>query len=797
MNPRVLLIDCATIRSPLATSVVQSIGRQAEISRVSEYPISGSIAELLRGSEDWALAVVNADPAGPDAALVRAVVAALPSVPVLLILDAGRTLPSGLGDRVIPLPRDRIDELLVPLATVLLARADSDSERILESLPAAAFCCDRHQRLGRVNSAWTALTGIGGQGCLGRELAEFIHPEDRSWCRQWLRSAMEEPGWSEPRELRLPDTSAGGRCLELRVEPLRNSGAGVEGLVGTLTDISDRKADGERLFREKERARLTLESIAEGVITLDSDSRVEYLNPVAERFTGWSLGEARGQRLLDICGLVNTASGRSVLEQDNDQPLEQISGQMTLVRRDGEDFAVEISAAPLRDGGGSVLIFHDVTQTQQLAEMLSFQATHDALTGLLNRHEFERRLEWMLILAKEDLMEHSLMYLDLDQFKVINDTCGHVAGDELLRRVTDVLRSVVRDSDTVARLGGDEFGILLEYCPADKAVGLANRLREGLYAFRFVWDDKAFNISVSIGLVPVNHQSETLEQVLSAADSACYAAKEAGRNRVRVYQADDAELARRKGEMQWVSRITQALEQDLFSLYFQDIRALNPTRGQGRHCEILLRMHDLQGTMIPPGAFLPAAERYNLILTLDRWVVSHVLDWFSDHPQQLDKLRLCAINLSGHSFGDEEFLEFVAENFARSVVPPAKICFEITETAAISHMAKAVQFINRLKAIGCRFALDDFGAGMSSFAYLKTLPVDFLKIDGSFVKGIVTGPIDLAMLKSINEIGQVMGMKTVAEFVENDAIVARLREVGVDYAQGYGIARPRPLAEME
>ncbi|MDX1654332.1 MAG: EAL domain-containing protein [Candidatus Competibacteraceae bacterium] len=552
-------------------------------------------------------------------------------------------------------------------------------------------------------------------------------------------------------------------------------------------------SDGEsrRLFGEQERARLTLESIADGVITLDGEGRVDYLNPAAEQVCGWDHDDALGLPLGRLCQLLDAGSRLPLSE------LSGLSGPALLINRDGREFAVEVAISPLREGAGSVLAFHDVTQTRRLAEMLTFQATHDALTGLLNRHEFERRLEWLLNLARDEEREHTLCYLDLDQFKVINDTCGHIAGDELLRQVTSVLRRGVRDSDTVARLGGDEFGILLEHCPQGRALEVIERLRESVRSFRFIWADKAFTIGVSVGLVPINHRSENLAQLLAAADSACYAAKEAGRNRIWVYQPNDDELTRRQGEMQWVSRITQALEHDRFCLYFQEIKSLKPGANQGRHWEILLRMYDPQGGLVPPGAFLPAAERFNIIGLLDRWVVGRVVDWFARQPQVLEAVETCTINLSGQSFGDDKFLDYLAECFSNSRVPPSRICFEITETAAISNLGKATKFIRRLKEIGCRFALDDFGAGMSSFAYLKALPVDFLKIDGAFVRDILSDPIDLAMLKSINEIGQVMGIKTIAEFVENEAIVERLVAIGVDYAQGYGIARPRPLSDEE
>ncbi|MDQ2695606.1 MAG: EAL domain-containing protein, partial [Pseudomonadota bacterium] len=549
--------------------------------------------------------------------------------------------------------------------------------------------------------------------------------------------------------------------------------------------------------QERERWRRTLEAVSDGVMHLDGSGSVVYLNPVAEGITGWTGSEARGQPLERVCQLLDAATRKTAFQPLAGTAAADLPPAPTLlVDRYGQESVVDFSAIPLAGGSGFVLVLQDVTQTRRLTELLSFQATHDSLTGLLNRHEFERRLEWLMAMAREDGTEHTLCYLDLDQFKVVNDTCGHAAGDELLRQITRLIKPHIREADTLARLGGDEFGLLLEGCPLDRALTVAGMLCETISDLRYVWEDKVFNVSVSIGLAAVNQNSEVLERVLSAADAACFAAKEEGRNRVRVYQDDDADLARRRGEMQLVSDLTQAFEENRFCLYFQEIAPLTPAAGRGCHGEILVRMRDAAGGLVPPGAFLAAAERYNLILRLDRWVVRNTLRWFAGHPQQLARLDICTINLSGQAFGDAPFLEFVADQFRQSAVPPAKFCFEITETAAVANFSKAQRFIQRLQEIGCCFALDDFGTGMSSFAYLKNLPANFLKIDGAFVRGVVEDAIDLALVKSINDIGHVMGMKTIAEFVENDAILEKLRAVGVDYAQGYGIARPRPLEEM-
>jgi diguanylate cyclase (GGDEF)-like protein len=419
----------------------------------------------------------------------------------------------------------------------------------------------------------------------------------------------------------------------------------------------------------------------------------------------------------------------------------------------------------------------------------------------VNRRELERRLQRALETTKKDSAVHALCYLDLDQFKVVNDTCGHVAGDELLRQLAKVLPKCVRHQDTVARLGGDEFGVLLEHCSKEQALRVAEAMRRMVADFIFLWQDKTFNVGVSIGLVSITQATDNFNGLLSAADNACYAAKDLGRNRIHVYDETEAGMVRRHGDMQWVTQIHEAIEENRFELAFQPIvpvSSFSPGQENGwDHFELLLRLRDKSGKIIAPGAFLPAAERFNLVSKLDRWVISTAIHWLGRHPAHLKQLEHCSINLSGQSFGNKEFLNFVLGVFKNGSISPEKICFEITETSAISDLAGAIDFINSLREIGCLFSLDDFGSGLSSFGYLKNLPVDFIKIDGLFVKDIVENPINYSMVKSINDIGHVMGKKTIAEFVENDAVLGKLREIGIDYAQGYGICKPQPLDELQ
>ena len=438
----------------------------------------------------------------------------------------------------------------------------------------------------------------------------------------------------------------------------------------------------------------------------------------------------------------------------------------------------------------------DVTESHNLNQKLAYQASHDPLTDLVNRREFERRVRRVVETARAQSTENALCYLDLDQFKIVNATCGHVAGDELLRQLATLLGKQLRHRDTVGRLGGDEFGVLMEHCSMDQAENVITKLRQAIEDFRFQWEGKYFNVTVSIGMVAVTATGGDFDEVTGAADSACFAAKDLGRNRVHVYQSDDETLANRNGDMQWVARIKQALADDRFALFAQPIMALNDSGGEGPHYEVLVRLEDEHGQMVPPGAFLPAAERYNLSGNIDRRVISKSFEWLASHPVHIDALSLCAINLSGGSLTDDGLVAFVIEQLQKWMIPADKICFEITETMAIANLTKATEVINTLRNLGCKFALDDFGTGLSSFAYLKTLPVDFLKIDGTFVKDIVDDPIDFAMVKTINELGKVTGKRTIAEFVENEAIRDKLQHIGVDYAQGYGIGMPQPIENM-
>jgi diguanylate cyclase (GGDEF)-like protein/PAS domain S-box-containing protein len=608
-------------------------------------------------------------------------------------------------------------------------------------------------------------------------------------------------------------------------------------IVGSWQDIGERKRMEQALAQEKELAQTTLQSIGDAVIATDAKGRVVYLNPAAVELTGWSLHEAQSQRLGDVLVTVHESTRipvsplmHLVLAKGHpDQNLDSI----LLLAKDGREYVIDQSTAPIRDRSGqitgTVVVFRDVTKPRLLSRQLSWQATHDPLTNLLNRQEFERRVSQAIESTQTDRQNHALCYLDLDQFKVVNDTCGHGAGDELLRQLSYLLQQALRSGDILARLGGDEFGLLLVGCPVDKALEIANKLLAMIQAFRFIWQDHVFKVGASIGLVMINTHREghsgDVNQVLSAADVACYAAKNNGRNRVHVYEVDDREVTQQRCEQQWVSRITSALDQGRFQLYKQRIVPLSSQAGTPiEHAEILLRMVDEQGKLIPPMAFLPAAERYGLMTQLDQWVITHFLTHCQDESCQdescqdescqdescqdqlgqpapinsLDfprsnNLGRYSINLSGASINDEQFLDFVKGAFATYPHLAHQVCFEITETIAIANLGKATQFMKELKHLGFQFALDDFGSGMSSFNYLKHLPVDYLKIDGSFVHNILSSPVDSAMVECINRLGHLVGIQTIAEYVDSQAILAQLRVLGVDYVQGYAIAHPSPL----
>ncbi|WP_372593973.1 EAL domain-containing protein [Actinotalea sp.] len=570
----------------------------------------------------------------------------------------------------------------------------------------------------------------------------------------------------------------------------------------TVTDATEQRAARAALHAEKERAEVTLASIGDAVITTDAHARVTYLNPVAEGLTGWTTDQAEGRPVDEVLTLFSESTGEPV-ESPAIRCLREgrpvgLASHTALRDRAGRLISVEDSSAPIRDAHGvvlgAVLVFHDVSDAKALTRALAHQASHDALTGLVNRTEFERHLNTALDDARHGIPS-AVLYLDLDQFKVVNDSDGHVAGDALLCTLAGVLQSQVRATDTVARLGGDEFGIILRGCAEEQAVGLAQNLCDSVAAERFEWEHRVHRVGVSIGLVSLGRESGTAAEVLRVADSACYLAKEAGRGRLHVAHGDDERARRRHGELGWVRRLQDVIEHHEVVLWAQPI--LPARAGEDLpSLEILLRLQDDTGRLAAPGEFLPAAERYQMAGALDRVVVESTLRWFAERPQVLAQIRTCSINLSGDSVGDSETMTFIDGLFDELGLDGEHFCFEVTETAVIADLEDTSRFLGTLRARGCQVALDDFGVGLSSFSYLRTLPVDVLKIDGTFVRRVREDPVDEVMVRSIHQVGHLLGKRTVAEYVENDEIRRAVTEIGVDLLQGFGVGRPGPLAQV-
>lgn len=644
-------------------------------------------------------------------------------------------------ERQLAQERRRVEEATRDLKTDIRIRRKAERElqvqkayfeKLFRANPEGIVILDNEDRIVDANPAWLRMFAYQLDHVRGRRINDLIVDE-----------ALEKEASDLTRQV-LARRSVHGESIRRRSDgtpvPVSILGAPITleddslGVFGIYRDISDRRRAEQALEQEKDLAQVTLHAIGDAVIRTDADSRVRYLNPVAERLTGWHLAEAVGRPLSDIYAVFDERDGRPgrnpVQDCMDEVRVVQLMNHTVLVARGGRKWAIEHTAAPIRNREGevvgAVLVFRDVGERRRAAERMAHQARHDALTGLYNRRYFEAAVESLLADAASRERPNALLYLDLDQFKVVNDTCGHQAGDELLRRLTSLLAAEVRDSDVLARLGGDEFGLLLSDCPTERAMQIAQRLIETIRAFRFSWHDKTFSVGASVGLVEVGRTGDSLAGLLAAADSACYAAKEEGRNRVRLYTPDDEDLLRRHDEMNWVSRITRALEEERFVLHHQRI-ARRDGDAEGDYYEILVRMIDEDGELVPPGRFIIAAERYNLIPRLDRWVISEVCAGLARQALEGQATEMCAVNVSGTTLNDDGLSDFVEEKIEEHGVDPERLVFEITETAAVADLSRAKSFIQRMHDIGARIALDDFGAGISSFSYLKSLQVDLLK----------------------------------------------------------------------
>jgi len=681
-----------------------------------------------------------------------------------------------------------------------LRSSEAKFRGLFESIAEGVYQSGRDGRLLSVNPAFVAMLGYRSAEeiyALPSAAALYWDPADRA------EFARRVDSQGEIRDAEFLMRRRDGQQLVVleNARPMCDPGGRHVGYEGTITNITERKRAEQAIFAEKERAQVTLESIGDAVISTDAEGRIEYINPVAESLTAWSLSEARGQRIGAVLNLVNEIT-REPLESSADAALGRgghgtpAPDHSVLITRTGHEVAVSESAAPICDRQGKVIgavvVFHDVTKERRLRRALSWQASHDALTGLINRREFDNRLHGALLSAQRGEGAYALLYIDLDQFKVVNDTCGHQAGDRLLRDVTGLLQTRVRASDIIARLGGDEFGVLLEGVSPEQATRIAEGVRQGIRDFRFVWGATTLSVGASIGIVQIRADTENVASVMSAADIACYAAKDAGRNRIHVYGADG--VSHRHREMHWVARVTQATEDDRLELYFQPIVALAGEPAVAFH-ELTVRLRDDTGELVAPTEFIPAAERYNVMSAIDRWVVERAIALLHERQRAGKALPLFAVNLSGTSLNDQSFVDFVLQSVGEPAIAAA-LCFEITETAVVTSLSNARFLMSELKARGCKFSLDDFGTGVSSFVYLKSLPVDFLKIDGQFISHITQDPVNRSMVEAIAKVGRALGIATVAECVESEAVLKELRRIGVDYVQGFHLATPLPVAQL-
>ena len=674
--------------------------------------------------------------------------------------------------------------------------ADESFRELIEAVHEAVLV--HGERIVLVNPRFAALLGLEPAAIVGRALAELVAPDYADLVAENLKRRLDGAPAAERYEVEVTDAHGQVTRLELASTRLRYQGEPV--VLFTAIEMLGRASRGGDLVRG--RAQATLDSLGDGLVTTDTYGRIDFLNRAAEQLLGQSLTEVSGRQFVDVVTVVDEADRRTLADpvrQSLASGMKVSLGRraVLLTRADGVERSIELSAAPLAgehgETSGAVVLLHDVTELRGIARQMSYQASHDALTGLVNRREFERRLQESIEVARTGAQTHVLCYLDLDRFKAVNDTSGHMAGDNMLREVAALVKDAVRDSDTVARIGGDEFAMLLVGCPLEKAIQITDDVSSAIRDYRFVWKDKIFSIGVSIGLVEIGRESSSIEDVMSAADSACYVAKSRGQGQVHVYSSRDEAVARHRGEIHWLQRLQHALRDNRFLLYTQPILAAPATGERGPALEVLVRLAADDGTIIVPGEFLKAAERYRLMSLVDRWVVQSALAALGRGAIRIPAGRSLAINISGQTLGDGQFLEFVVECLDRTGVAPAQVCFEVTEAAVVANLEHARRFIGVLHGMGCTFALDDFGSGLGSFANLKTLAMDYLKIDGLYMRNLARDTVNQAMVSAMIKLARTLDFKVIAEQVEDAASLEAARRMGIDYMQGYVIARPEPL----
>ncbi len=651
------------------------------------------------------------------------------------------------------------------------------------------------------NDRFAALVGANsGVELLGKPLATVVHHDYEGLVGEYIKRKLREE--QAPTRLEVELHPAVNQTARVELACTRIDYQGLPALLITLVEMGPRTTASTAVARSRPTAWETLDSIGEGVITTDAAGHIDYLNQAAEQLMGIAAPDALGKLITEVIALVDENDRRSLGD-----PVKQclaskarvtVGRRGLMVSRSGEnERSVELSASPLKNQRselvGAVVVIRDVSEVRGLTQQMSYQASHDALTGLANRREFERRVQESLELARANSSRHALCYLDLDRFKTVNDSCGHAAGDSMLREVAALIKDTVRDSDTAGRLGGDEFGLLLVGCPLEKARQIADDVVQKVNDYRFVWKDKIFTVGVSVGLIEVSSESGALEEVISAADSACYVAKKQG-NHVHVYSSRDEAAARHRGEIQWLQKLQFALKEGSFELLMQPIVATSSATGDGPAFEVLLRLQDdaVPGGILP-SEFLRAAERYRLMGEVDRWVVQHAFTALGRGGIRLPVGRSLAINLSGQTLGDPQFLEFVVDCLDRTGVSPHQICFEVTENAVITNMDHSRRFIGVLHGMGCHFALDDFGRGLSSFGNLKNLALDYIKIDGSFISNLAADTVNQALVAAMIKLARTLKFKVVAEHVEDMGALEAAKRMGVDFVQGYQLGRPQPM----